>query len=103
LATFKIIKHNETYSVIDEMMDNLVVSTTYLHPNKKTRGHSHKETDEVYIFKSGTGIMVIDKEQINVGKFDIVKINSGAFHQVTNTGKTVLCFICIFSKYGGRN
>ena len=99
-----IVKQNETYTVIDnvELLNNLVVSKTILHPTKETTGHLHKGQEEVYHFVSGEGQIRIDKSVWFVGPGDTVLIPDGAFHQVKNDSETEdLVFICVFN--GKRN
>ena len=54
----EIVKDNETYLLKDNTsLNNLVVSSTTLHPGKSTRGHNHAGKEEVYMIMSGTGRM----------------------------------------------
>ena len=102
----KVVHSNETYNVIDNTeLNSLVVSKTELHPGKNTSGHNHSGQEEVYIFTSGRGSMVVGTETYDVKMGDIVLIPDGAFHKVWNTGDDVydgdLIFTCVFD--GGRN
>ena len=99
----KIIKQNETYTLIDNTdLNGLIVSKTILHPLKETGGHNHNGQEEVYQFVSGKGTMVVGDMQFSVSPGDIVLIPDGDFHKVWNTSKYEdLIFICVFD--GGRN
>ena len=98
----KIIKQNETYTLIDNTdLNNLVESKTILHPEKHTTGHNHKGQEEVYQFVSGYGTMIVGEQVDLVGPGDIVLIPDGDFHKVWNEGDADLIFICVFD--GGRN
>ena len=56
-----IVKDNETYLLKDnKLLNNLVVSSTLLHPFKQTNGHNHSGQEEVYLFVHGFGEMEID-------------------------------------------
>ena len=94
----KVIKDTDVYHLIDNThLKNLVVSTTSLHPGKTTRGHSHEDQEEVYIFLSGSGFMYLDEHQMPVKKGDVITIESGVFHRVTNPSQTQdLYFLCVF-------
>jgi len=94
----KILKQNETYTVIDNTkLNRLVVSKTILHPEKNTTGHNHVGQEEVYHFISGDGYIVVGDETINVGPGSIVLIPDGWYHQVRNTSEIEdLIFVCIF-------
>jgi len=100
----KIIRDTEVYVVEDNrFLSNLCVSKTILHPGKETSGHSHPGLEEVYFFKSGTGIIQLDDEKIEVKSEDIILIPDGAFHKVFNTGNQDLVFVCVFQSYERTN
>ena len=64
----KIIKQNETYTLIDNTdLNGLIVSKTILHPEKSTTGHNHKGQEEVYQFVSGYGTMQVGDDHHIVG------------------------------------
>jgi len=94
----KIVKKNETYTVIDNTsLKGLVVSKTVLHPLKETGGHKHKGQEEVYQFVHGHGRMQIDEVFFDVGPTDVVLIEDGVFHKVYNdSGVDDLVFVCVF-------
>lgn len=47
---------------------NVLIGYTVVYPGKDTRpAHSHIETEEVYLFIRGNGVMVIDSEEREVG------------------------------------
>ena len=57
----KIVKEDDRHIVKENTsLNNLVVSTTSLHPNKSTSGHKHEGQEEVYIFMKGSGRMELD-------------------------------------------
>jgi len=108
--TAELIRDNKTYKVYDLPVGNMKLSLTELKSGKKTKGHSHKETDEVYIFTKGIGyIEIIDEGGLNrsvdtVQKGDAVAVPAGSFHRVLNNKQQdcELCFWSIFNKYGDR-
>ena len=99
----KILKQNETYTLLDNTkLKNLVVSKTILHPLKNTTGHNHPGQEEVYHFISGTGYIVVGDKEISVEAGDIVLIPDAYFHKVWNTSEIEdLIFVCVFD--GKRN
>jgi mannose-6-phosphate isomerase-like protein (cupin superfamily) len=99
----KILKQNETYTLLDNTkLKKLVVSKTILHPKKNTTGHNHVGQEEVYHFISGTGYIIVGDEHLSVDAGDIVLIPDGHFHQVWNTSEIEdLIFVCVFD--GQRN
>jgi len=96
-----IAKEDDRYIVRDNnILKNLVVSSTKLRPNKATSGHSHAGQEEVYYFIEGSGKMELDKEWFPVKAGDVVLIEDGVFHKVTSTNEG-LYFVCVFD--GRRN
>ena len=59
-----------------------------------TTGHHHVKTEEIYYVLEGEGMMQIGEEQCPVGMGDAIAIPPGAFHQITNTGRATLKFLC---------
>ena len=98
----KIVKEDDRYIVKDNTsLNNLVVSSTLLHPSKSTSGHKHKGQEEVYMFMKGSGRMELDDKEFDVKEGDLILIEDGVFHRVHNTGKVDLYMVCVFE--GGRN
>ena len=97
-----VVKKNDVYTVKDNTeLNNLVVSSTTLHPGKSTSGHSHKGQEEVYQFVHGQGRMTLDNDTFDVYPGDVVLIKDGVFHRVHNTGDVAMYFVCVFD--GKRN
>ncbi len=104
----KVLKQNETYTLLDNTkLNNLVVSKTILHPGQETNGHKHPGQEEVYMFTSGHGRMECNPDWRKGGAFfvnpgDVVLIPDGYFHKVYNESETEdLIFVCVFD--GKRN
>ena len=92
----KVVKEDERYIVKDNTsLNNLVVSSTLLHPDKSTGGHKHKGQEEVYIFLEGWGTMELGEKTINVQKGDVVLIKDGVYHRV-HANESGCEFMCIF-------
>jgi len=92
----EITKMDDRYIVRDNnTLKNLVLSSTQLRPNKSTTGHNHKGQEEVYFFVSGSGIMELDDDKIEVGPGDVVLIEDGVFHKV-HAGNNGCYFVCVF-------
>jgi len=95
-----VVKSDDRYIVKDNTtLNNLVVSSTRLNPNKSTSGHKHAGQEEVYMFLEGTGTMELDSVTHNVEAGDTVLIEDGVFHRV-HAGNEELYFVCVFD--GGR-
>ena len=97
-----ITKKDDRYTVKDNSyLNNLVVSSTNLHPGKNTSGHFHSGQEEVYFFISGSGSMELNDKTFLVEANTVILIPDGAFHKVYNTGNEDLYFVCVFD--GKRN
>lgn len=94
-----LIKDTEVYELIDNSdLSDMTTSSTLLKPGKNTRGHSHDDQEEVYIFLNGKGEMKVDDNIIPVEKDSVVSIQKGQFHQVFNhSDEEDLLFIAIFT------
>ena len=98
----KTVKDNDTYILTDNShLKRNVVSSTLLHSKQSTRGHEHVGQEEVYIFIQGSGFMYLDEHQFPVKAGDVIAVENGAFHRVTNPTDEPLYFICVFE--GKRN
>ena len=101
---------NETYNITDlELFDSqgvprVTISKTILHAGKQTRGHSHRDDDEVYYFVEGDGIMLLNNNALMVTAGDYVFVERGVFHKMVNTskGEGDLIFICQFPGRASR-
>ncbi len=97
---FERIRSDDIYDVYDlKFINNATLSITEQHPGKKTRGHSHEKSKEVYLFLEGSGEIQVGDERFPVKKDDIVLVPAGKFHRVFNTGKTILRFLNVFENY----
>ena len=63
-------------------------------PGTSTTGHHHVKTEEIYYVLEGEGTVQIGDDRQPVGVGDAIAIPPGAFHQITNTGQSVLKFLC---------
>lgn len=75
-------------------IQNQSLAEARLPPGASTTGHRHLKTEEIYYVLEGEGTMQIGDDQQPVGIGDAIAISPGAFHQITNTGQTVLKFLC---------
>lgn len=87
---------NERYILKYLEGKQLTAGITLLNEKQETRGHSHKHTEEVYLFLSGEGCLIIDEEQFNVKPGDLKIIPRGAFHKVINYSNEKLAFFVTF-------
>jgi mannose-6-phosphate isomerase-like protein (cupin superfamily) len=59
-----------------------------------TAPHHHVETEEIYYILEGEGLMRVGHEAATVGPGDAIAIPPGSCHQITNTGGSLLRFLC---------
>ena len=92
-----VVKQDDRYVVKDNnLLKNLILSSTRLNPGKQTTGHKHAGQEEVYLFIEGQGEMLLDERRFPVKAGDIVLIEDGVFHRVYNTSESELYFVCVF-------
>jgi oxalate decarboxylase/phosphoglucose isomerase-like protein (cupin superfamily) len=97
----EVVKEDDRYIVTDnKTLNNLVVSSTKLHPGKSTSGHAHVNQEEVYYFVKGSGKMELidlnaNRTEQNVLAGDVVLIPDGWFHRVS-AGPLGCYFVCVF-------
>ena len=93
----RVVKDDDKYVVKDnDVLNNLVISSTDLRPGKSTSGHQHAGQEEVYNFVKGKGNMKVDDEVFPVKEGDVILIKDGQFHQVINNSDNNLYFVCVF-------
>ena len=91
-----IAKEDARYKVCDNTdLNNLVLSSTDLKPNKSTSGHEHPGQEEIYFFVKGSGKMEINDKVFDIVEGDTVLINDGDFHRV-HAGSQGCYFVCVF-------
>lgn len=59
-----------------------------------TQPHFHPRAEEIYFLLEGSGRMRIEGDVREVRPGDAIAIPPGQRHQITNTGQTVLKFLC---------
>ena len=89
------------------LSDQLGLSSMEISLNKNSAGtgmpffHRHTNHEEVYIFLSGQGEMVIDDERFEVKEGSCVSIKPEAKRSWWNTGNTDLIYIVMQAPVGG--
>lgn len=73
---------------------NQSLAEATLPPGGATTEHYHRESEELYLFTSGTGRMRLDGEEREVAPGDCVVIPPGAVHKVWSTGESPLVLLC---------
>jgi mannose-6-phosphate isomerase-like protein (cupin superfamily) len=63
-------------------------------PGGETAEHYHVQTEELYLFLSGTGRMRLESEEDDVAEGDCVVIPPRARHKLWNTGAEPLVLLC---------
>ena len=73
---------------------NQTLAEARVAPGASTAPHHHVKTEEIYYILTGQGLMRVGDKTQAVGPGDAIAIPPGALHQITNTGKEVLKFLC---------
>lgn len=63
-------------------------------PGGATTAHYHRLTEELYLVTAGTGRLLIDGEERELGEGDCALIAPGAIHKLFNTGSVPLRIVC---------
>ncbi|MGC8666992.1 MAG: cupin domain-containing protein [Chthonomonadales bacterium] len=63
-------------------------------PGGSTHPHYHKAAEEIYYILAGQGRMRVGSEAADVQAGDGIAIPPGSVHQITNTGREDLVFLC---------
>jgi mannose-6-phosphate isomerase-like protein (cupin superfamily) len=75
----------------------------YLQPGKSCGRHSTKNNEEVLVFLSGRGLLLIgEKENFRVGESKVCYIPPNTVHDVKNTGDEPLIYIYCVAPVGGE-
>jgi mannose-6-phosphate isomerase-like protein (cupin superfamily) len=73
---------------------NQTLAEARLLPGASTTPHHHVLTEEIYYILEGVALMQVGDELRQVSPGDAIAIPPGALHQITNTGRDVLKFLC---------
>lgn len=68
-----------------------------LEPDQATERHYHRETEEIYFVRKGSGTMEVDGDTRKIRPGDAVLIPAGAWHSLENDGNSELIFLCVCS------
>jgi len=66
-------------------------------PGASTQAHYHVRSEEIYLFTSGAGRMILGDEEAAVRAGDCVVIPPGTEHQLVNDGREPLVLLCCCS------
>ena len=89
-------KEDERYRVCDNSeLNNLVLSSTDLHPNKSTSGHEHLAKKRYISSPKAAEKWKSMKKKFSVSEGDTVLIKDGDFHRV-HAGNEGCYFVCVF-------
>ena len=91
-------------SIIRELMhpdshnnNNQSLAEATVPPETTTALHLHKTSEEIYFITQGEGVMSLNEDSFSVSIGDTICIPANTSHQISNTGKKDLVFICACS------
>ena len=73
-----------------------VIGTAMVHPGGGVPEHEH-ETEETYLIMSGTGVMIIDGEEVPIKADDVIYLPPMQKHELKNTGDTEMKTIFVYA------
>lgn len=79
------IKGNELNEISFNSCDHVTYYTGGSAPS-----HKHDDLEEIFYFTRGTGVVVLDDEEIPVKAGSLVVAHPGMYHEIKNTGKDIL-------------
>ncbi|ARF11060.1 mannose-1-phosphate guanylyltransferase/mannose-6-phosphate isomerase [Hokovirus HKV1] len=80
------------YNILHES-DDCKVKKIFVYPNKRLSYQYHKYRSEKWTIISGSGIITLDDNKINVNAGDMISIEKLQKHRIENIGNDVLIFI----------
>ena len=69
-------------------------------PGLTSKAHKHDKEEHAFYIISGTGIIRIEDEPIEVAEGDAVFVPPGKMHKVSSTGDEILKYIVIYAPPG---
>lgn len=102
-ANSELIYQNKNYEVRDIYLPDetnsigFTITITKLHAGRQTRGHRHAESHEMYEFRKGRGLIMLNGYAYNIRAGLYVTVTKGVHHKVVNTSDTEdLTFLTYF-------
>jgi len=56
----------------------------------EVRAHVHQETEEIFYFIRGKGVVILGEKEVSVRAGSVVRVPAGTVHGVRNTGPDIL-------------
>jgi uncharacterized cupin superfamily protein len=82
-------------------LTGMEVSLTSLAPGKAIPYlHAHRQNEELYLFLSGQGQMLLDGQVVEVTAGTAIRVAPAVMRAWRNTGTVPLCCVCIQAKEG---
>ena len=69
-------------------------------PGLTSKAHKHDNEEHGFYIMSGTGVIRIEEERIEVSEGDAVFVPPGKMHEISSTGDAPLKYIVIYSPPG---
>lgn len=64
------------------LSEEFSLAITNLEVNGSVMKHYHNISDEIYVFCSGEGVLIVNGEEVQFGKGDVVIIEKGDWHEI---------------------
>jgi quercetin dioxygenase-like cupin family protein len=76
----------------------LSMNEAYLEPGQGVEEHQHRDAEEVFFILSGQGVMLVDGQPVPLTAGNLLLIEPGERHLLSNNGADLLTFITILVK-----
>jgi mannose-6-phosphate isomerase-like protein (cupin superfamily) len=73
-----------------ECANILQLARSVFPPGQRVESHSHPDMIEVFMVRSGTGLIIIDKKRFDLKRDVCAIVERGEFHELINTGQDTL-------------
>jgi mannose-6-phosphate isomerase-like protein (cupin superfamily) len=91
-STIRELMHPTTHLNINQSLAQAIVPV-----GVQTELHLHKKSEEIYHITQGEGLMSLGETQFQVTVGDTIYMPPNTPHQISNTGKNDLVFLCACS------
>lgn len=83
-----LLRHEDVYSPL------MFLNEVYVAPGERVERHEHEDTEEVFYFLDGEGVMQLEDDAQPVTAGDCVIVSAQVSHVVENTGTLDMRFLC---------
>jgi mannose-6-phosphate isomerase-like protein (cupin superfamily) len=87
-------KIREIFHPNNSSIKTMSLAEAEIPPDKTTKYHYHKKSDEIYLILQGSGVIEIEGKKRKVRENDCILIRVGTKHRIKNVGDDKLRILC---------